>query len=69
MFDGINIVSKSISFLMLPLYNSWLSIEEYVITIYATFLSGMASARIAEFIFPKHKIQESQKEYFSIGLI
>jgi hypothetical protein len=67
-FVGSKIVSKSISFLLLPLYTSWLVIEEYVITIYANFLLGIASLCIAEFIFPKHKIQQPHKEYFSKGL-
>lgn len=69
-----NIGSKSISFLMLPFYTKWLSVEEYgttdIITIYATFLLGIVSGCIAEsiFIFPKDKKAEVQKEYFSTGL-
>lgn len=70
-----NIGSKSISFLMLPFYTKWLSVEEFgitdIITIYSAFLIGLVSACLADsiFIFPKDKEFKVQKRYFTTGLI
>jgi len=69
-----NIGSKSISFLMLPLYTTWLSVADYgttdIVTIYTTFLLSIISGCIAEsiFIFPNKETYKIQKEYFTTGL-
>jgi O-antigen/teichoic acid export membrane protein len=69
-----NIGSKSISFLMLPFYTSWLSTKDYGITdminIYTTFLLSIITGCLAEsiFIFPNKKTLIKQRVYFTTGL-
>jgi O-antigen/teichoic acid export membrane protein len=69
-----NAGAKLISFLMLPFYTRWLSVEEYgtidIINVYVTLLLGLVTASIVEavFIFPKGQPNEQQKSYFSSGL-
>lgn len=68
-----NFGSKMLSFLMLPFYTKWLSVEDYgvtdLITIYASFFLGIITCSISEsiFIFPKGRDKIKQKEYFSTG--
>ena len=69
-----NIGSKLISLLMLPFYTKWLSINDYgkadLIVIYVSFLLGIITLSICDaiFIFPKEKLKDNQKIYFSSGL-
>ncbi len=66
---------KFIGLLMLPLYTSWLSIEEYgatdIINVYVSFFLGIITFSIAEsiFIFPKGESKDQQTSYFSTGLV
>jgi O-antigen/teichoic acid export membrane protein len=70
-----NIASKIVSFLMLPFYTKWLSVEEYGISdnamVYVGLLIGIFTLSITEsiFIFPKDKSLKIQKQFFSSGLI
>jgi len=69
-----NVGSKSITFLMLPFYTEWLSVDDYgitdLITVYSTLLLGIVTCCLSEaiFIFPKGRDHNKQKEYFSSGL-
>jgi O-antigen/teichoic acid export membrane protein len=70
-----NIGVKLISFIMLPFYTRWLSVENYgitdIINVYVNLLLGLTTVCIVDaiFIFPKDKPIEEQKGYFSSGLI
>lgn len=66
--------AKFISFLMLPFYTGWLSVEEYgtvdIINIYVSLLLSVVSCSITEalFVFPKGENREKQQEYFSSSI-
>lgn len=66
-----NTGSRLISFIMLPLYTRWLSVEEYgltdILTVYVTFLFSFITCCISEsiFIFPKNQEYEKQKSFYS----
>lgn len=67
--------SKMISFFMLPLYTTWLSIDDFgtsdIITVYSTILVAIVSLCIAEavFVIPTGKSCDDQKKYFSSSLV
>jgi len=67
--------SKLITFIMLPFYTRWLSVEGYgvteIISVYVTLFLGLATACVADavFIFPKGQPVEKQRAYFSSGLV
>ena len=69
-----NASSKLIALLMLPLYTSWLSVDDYgttdIITVYSTLLLGIVSGCIAEaiFVIPKNQSEIEKVKYFSSGL-
>lgn len=66
--------AKFLSFLMLPFYTGWLSVEEYgtvdIINIYVSLLLSVVSCSISEalFVFPKGESKDKQQEYFSSSL-
>lgn len=66
--------SKFISFLMLPLYTSWLSVSDFgltdLLTIYSTLLVSVFSLSLNEsiFVFPARQSKLEQSKYFSSGL-
>lgn len=66
--------SRLISFIMLPLYTKWLSVDEYgltdILTVYVTFLFSFVTCCISEsiFIFPKNQEYEKQKSFYSSAL-
>lgn len=66
--------AKFLSFLMLPFYTGWLSVEEYgtvdIINIYVSLLLSVVSCSITEalFVFPKGENRERQQEYFSSSI-
>lgn len=66
--------SRLISFIMLPLYTRWLSVDEYgltdILTVYVTFLFSFITCCISEsiFIFPKNQEYEKQKSFYSSAL-
>lgn len=66
--------SKMISFIMLPFYTSWLSIEDFgisdVINVYSTILVSIVSLCIAEavFVIPTGRNKEDQRHFFSSSL-
>lgn len=70
-----SIGAKLVSFLMLPLYTKWLSVEEYgladILTVYVTFLLSIVTCCISEsiFVFPKGEEQTKQKKYYSSSMI
>ncbi|MBP1539308.1 MAG: oligosaccharide flippase family protein [Prevotella sp.] len=67
--------SSLISLLMLPLYTSWLTTEEYgtvdLMSTYASIILSIITCCVADsiFIFPKNADDESKKKYFSSGLL
>lgn len=67
--------SKIISFIMLPFYTMWLSVEDYgtcdIINVYATVLLAFVSLSIGEaiFVIPSQKSKERQSSYFSSSLV
>lgn len=67
--------SKMISFIMLPFYTSWLSIEDFgtsdVINVYSTILVSIVSLCIAEavFVIPTGRNKEDQRHFFSSSLL
>lgn len=67
-------LTKVVSFLMLPLYTNWLSIEDFgttdIISVYVSLLTGVVTLCVAEaiFIFPKDAPREEQSKYFSSAL-
>jgi O-antigen/teichoic acid export membrane protein len=69
-----NMGSKMISFIMLPFYTKWLSVEDYGaldnILVYVTLLGGIVALSISEsiFVFPKGHSKDLQKQYFSSAL-
>ncbi|MHC0441179.1 lipopolysaccharide biosynthesis protein [Flavobacterium sp. 3-210] len=69
-----NIGSKMITFVMLPFYTKWLSVEDYGVSdnalVYASLLLGIVSLSISEsiFIFPKDQETSKQKQFFTAGL-
>ena len=69
-----NIGSKLISFIMLPFYTRWLSVEDYgvmdLVNSYATLFLGIVSCSIVEsvFIFPKNANRDDQSKYFTTAL-
>ena len=66
--------SRIISFVMLPFYTMWLSVEDYgtsdMIAVYATIISTIVSLGIAEaiFVIPAQKNKDEQTSYFSSSL-
>lgn len=66
--------SKMISFLMLPFYTRWLSMEDFgtsdIINVYSTILVALISLCIAEavFIIPTGKKMDEQKKFFSSSI-
>lgn len=74
MFLG-NIGSKSLSFLMLPFYTSFLSVADYgtvdLIQVYVQLLVGVCTCTLTEaiFVFPKGQKFLKQQTYFSSGLL
>ena len=66
-----NFGTKLISFLLLPLYTRWLTVEDYgtadLISSYAALLLVLVSGCIMEavFVFPKGESHETQGKYFS----
>lgn len=67
--------SKMISFVMLPFYTSWLSIEDFgtsdIINVYSTILVAIVSLCIAEavFVIPTGRNFDDQKKLFSSSLV
>ena len=63
--------SKLISFLLLPLYTRWLSVEEYgtadLVSSYAALLLVLVSACIMDaiFVFPKGAPKDQQTKFFT----
>lgn len=59
---------------MLPLYTSWLSVEEYgttdIISVYSSLLFGVVSGCIADaiFVIPKGVDKNTKKKYFTSGI-
>ena len=74
MFLG-NIGSKSLSFLMLPFYTSFLSVVDYgtvdLIQVYVQLLVGLCTCTLTEaiFVFPKGQTFAMQQTYFTSGLL
>ena len=74
MFLG-NIGSKSLSFLMLPFYTSFLSVGDYgtvdLIQVYVQLLVGVCTCTLTEaiFVFPKGQEFAKQQTYFTSGLL
>ena len=74
MFLG-NIGSKSLSFLMLPFYTSFLSVADYgtvdLIQVYVQLLVGLCTCTLTEaiFVFPKGQTFALQQTYFTSGLL
>lgn len=74
MFLG-NIGSKSLSFLMLPFYTSFLSVADYgtvdLIQVYVQLLVGLCTCTLTEaiFVFPKGQTLARQQTYFTSGLL
>lgn len=74
MFLG-NIGSKSLSFLMLPFYTTFLSVADYgtvdLIQVYVQLLVGICTCTITEaiFVFPKGQETDKQQNYFTSGLL
>ena len=74
MFLG-NIGSKSLSFLMLPFYTSFLSVADYgtvdLIQVYVQLLVGVCTCTLTEaiFVFPKGAEFSKQQTYFTSGLL
>tara|TARA_B110000046_G_C13025143_1_gene413540 strand:- start:3266 stop:4693 length:1428 start_codon:yes stop_codon:yes gene_type:complete len=70
-----NFGSKIITFLLLPFYVKWLSIEEYgmvdLIWVYSLFLFQIISLCVSEavFVYPKDKGKEEQANYYSSGFL
>ena len=66
-----NIGSKLLSFIMLPFYTRWLSVEDYgvadLINSYAVLFLGIVSCCITEsiFIFPKKVGKDARTEYLT----
>lgn len=66
--------SKMISFVMLPFYTAWLSIEDFgtsdIINVYSTILVSIISLCIAEavFVIPTGRATSDQKKFFSSTL-
>lgn len=66
--------SRVISFLMLPLYTRWLSVEDYGLTdllgVYSSLLVCLLTLSLHEaiFVFPVGKSKAKQSIYFSTGL-
>ena len=66
--------SKLISFLLLPLYTRWLSVEEYgtadLVSSYAALLLVLVSACIMDaiFVFPKGAPKDQQTKFFTSSL-
>jgi O-antigen/teichoic acid export membrane protein len=69
-----NTGAKLITFLMLPFYTRWLSVEDYgitdIINVYVSLLLGLSNACLADalYIFVKDKSFDKQKSFFSSGL-
>ena len=74
MFLG-NIGSKSLSFLMLPFYTSFLSVADYgtvdLIQVYVQLLVGICTCTLTEaiFVFPKGQDFSKQQTYFTSGVV
>ena len=74
MFLG-NIGSKSLSFLMLPFYTSFLSVADYgtvdLIQVYVQLLVGICTCTLTEaiFVFPKGQDFSKQQTYFTSGAV
>ena len=74
MFLG-DIGSKSLSFLMLPFYTSFLSVADYgtvdLIQVYVQLLVGLCTCTLTEaiFVFPKGQTFAMQQTYFTSGLL
>lgn len=70
-----NMGSKLIGLIMLPFYTRWLGPEQYgvsdVLNTYATVLLSLVTCSMAEalFVFPKDKIDNEKRIYFSTGVI
>lgn len=67
--------SKMVSFVMLPFYTMWLSVEDYgtsdIITVYSTILLSIISLCIGEaiFVIPSQKEKEQQISYFTSSMV
>lgn len=67
--------SKIISFIMLPFYTMWLSVEDFgtsdLITVYSTIVLAFASLCIGEaiFVIPTQKEKEQQSGYFTSSIL
>lgn len=74
MFLG-NVGSKSLSFLMLPFYTSFLSVADYgtvdLILVYVQLLVGVCTCTLTEaiFVFPKGQDFSKQQTYFTSGIV
>lgn len=72
MFVG-NIGGKFVAFLMLPVYTTWLSVEEYgmtdIIQTYVLFGMSIITLSIFEaiFVFPKDVNESEKTEYYTTG--
>lgn len=70
-----NIGSKAISFLMLPFYTSYLSVEDYgtaeLIGVYVSLILPVVTCSIynSVLVFPVNRDKETQSSYFSSGLV
>lgn len=69
-----SIGGKLISFLMLPFYTKWLSVDDYgtvdLLGIYVTLILSLVACCISEaiFVFPKGQSKELKKSYFTSGI-
>ena len=67
--------SKLVSFVMLPFYTMWLSVEDYgtsdIINVYSTVLLTLVSLCIGEaiFVIPSQKSKEQQSSYFTSSIV
>lgn len=67
--------SKMISFVMLPFYTAWLSMEDFgtsdTINVYSTILVSVISLCIAEavFVIPTGRSKDDQKKFFSSSIL
>lgn len=70
-----SIGGKLISFLMLPLYTKWLSINDYgtvdIVSVYVTLILSLVACCISDaiFVFPKGQEKDVQTGYFSSGIL
>jgi O-antigen/teichoic acid export membrane protein len=70
-----NLGRRAVSFLMVPFYTQWLSVEDYgtsdIVSVYATILTTVISLGIGEaiFVIPNQKTREEQISYFTSAFV